>query len=77
MSRFWYTVDTSALGAEHLMEGVEPFFVDHISADLMRVLHKLNLADKFIVTEKTEKMWDVDELREVQDVVGYNLWYTE
>ena len=56
---------------------VEPYFVDHITADFMRVLYKLSLADQFIVTEKREKMWDYDSMQDVMDLVGYNLWYSE
>ena len=56
---------------------VEPFFVDHITADFMKVLYKLSLADQFIVTEKRESMWDYESMQDVMDLVGYNLWYSE
>ena len=58
-------------------ESIEPFFVDYITADFMKVLYKLSLADQFIVTEKREKMWDYDSMQDVMDLVGYNLWYSE
>lgn len=55
----------------------KPFFVDHITVGLMKVLYKLSLADQFVVTEKREEMWDYDSMSNIQDLVGYNLWYTE
>ena len=56
---------------------VEPVVIDHIAADFMKLLYKLDLAEKLYVTEKIERMWDVDEMRYVDDVVGYEVHWTE
>lgn len=56
---------------------VEPVVIDHITADFMKILYKLDLAEKFYVTEVKERMWDVDEMRNIDDVVGYQVHWTE
>jgi len=74
----WVSMATTGAAIDHpLVDADKPFFIDHPTADFMKVLHKLSLADSFIVTEKTEKMWDFDQMQDVMDIVGYNLWYTE
>jgi hypothetical protein len=51
--------------------------IDHITVDLMSVMYKLELADKFIVTEVKEKMYDFDLMRDVEDVIGYRFHWAE
>jgi hypothetical protein len=58
-------------------KSTDPLIICHITADLMKVMYKLDLADKFYVTEVKERIWDPDELREVNDVVGYEVHWAE
>lgn len=55
----------------------EGIIIEHETADLMRVLYKLGLADAFGVTNVYERMWDADEMREVNDLIGYKVHWTE
>ena len=77
MAMNWLTtVATNGASAPPYLHDT-PFEIDHTTADFMKILFKLSLADQFVVTEIRHVMWDVDLLMEVNDVVGYNLWYTE
>jgi hypothetical protein len=56
---------------------IKPVAVDHITISLMNVMYKLDLVERLYVTARKERMWDADELCEVEDIVGYDVHWAE
>lgn len=47
--------------------------IDHITMNMLNVIYRLSIIERVVVIPIYERVWDFDEMREVNDIVAYEV----